>query len=1091
MNYAELCAISNFSFLRGGSHPDEMISQAAALGLSAIAIADRNSLAGIVRAHSQAKKLGVKFIPGARLVLADRFEAICLPTNRAAYGRLSRMLTLGNRRAEKGSCCLHRADVLEHGEGQIFIALPSFHWDDDFIQSMRVLRTNFPESVYLGAARYCRAEESKRLAALERVAMIERTPLVAVGDALYHIPERRTLQDVLTCIREKITVQQAGFLLEANAERHLKPPQEMLRLFADHAHAIARTQEVAKRCVFSLHELTHQYPDEICAPYATPIEAVADLAWKGADALYENRIPVKVRSIVEHELKLIAELKYAPYFLTVYDIIRFARSRGILCQGRGSAANSAVCYCLGITSVNPAEIETLFERFVSAERGEPPDIDVDFEHERREEVIQYIYGKYGRDRAAITATVQCYRSKGALRDVGKALGLSQDVIAALSKTVWGWSEDHVKPERVRELGLDPEDRTLAQALKLAAELRGFPRHLSQHPGGFVITRERLDEVVPIANGAMDDRTFVEWNKDDLDELGLLKIDVLGLGMLTCIRKAFALMEKHYGVKHTLASIPQADAKVYDMICAADTHGVFQIESRAQMSMLPRLRPRNFYDLVIEVAIVRPGPIQGDMVHPYLRRRQGLERVEFPSEALRSVLGNTLGIPLFQEQAMKIAIVAAGFSPGEADQLRRAMATFRRAGTIESLRERFIGGMIANGYAPEFAERCFAQIEGFGEYGFPESHAASFALLVYVSSWIKCHYPDAFTCALINSQPMGFYSSAQLARDLYAPYVEKLKGWGYETRPIDFNHSDWNCTLEPVEGKPFHALRLGFRLGNGLKEGEIQAMIAARGEGFFSIRDLYKRTRLSVAMLKTLADMDAFGSLALSRREALWEVSALEGADGQRAAIEDLPLFANAAPGTLQDEAQVALPRMSLGEHVLRDIATTSGISLKSYVMKILRPLYAQQGFMNACDLKRVQNGRRVKVAGIVTIRQRPGTASGVVFSTIEDESGAMQLIIWPKVFEKYRRIAMRCRLMAVEGKLQCEQGVIHVIAERLIDRSADLALLSRADTEIEPPLAHADEGKRSIEDPRAAALRRDIEVAQRTEEILPKGRNFR
>ena len=1088
--YAELAAISNFSFLRGGSHPDELVSQAAALGLSAIALADWNSLAGIVRAHAQAKELGVKFIPGVRLVLQDGFQAICLPSDRAAYGRLSRLLTFGKRRAEKDSCILHLQDVLEYGEGQIFIAMPPHRWGDDFIQSLRALRSAFPGAVYLGAARYFRAEEANRLTDLERLSFQEKTPMVAVGDVLYHALQRRPLQDVVTCVREKTTIGEAGYLLEANAERHLKSPQEMTRLFADHEEAVARTLEIASRCTFSLGALAYKYPDEVCAPYASPMEAIEALAREGAARRYPDGIPEKVRALVEHELKLIRQLDYAPYFLTVYDIVKFARSKGILCQGRGSAANSAVCYCLGITSVNPAEIEILFERFVSAERNEPPDIDVDFEHERREEVIQYIYEKYGRERAAISATVQCYRTKGAIRDVGKAMGLSQDAIGALSKTVWGWSEKGVKPEHVRELGLDPNDRTLAQAMRLALELQGFPRHLSQHPGGFVITRGRLDEVVPVADGAMIDRTFVEWDKDDLDALGLLKIDVLGLGMLTCIRKAFELLEKHYGLKHDLASIPQGDARVYDMICAADTYGVFQIESRAQMSMLPRLRPRNFYDLVIEVAIVRPGPIQGDMVHPYLRRRLGKEEVRYPSEELRAVLEKTLGVPLFQEQAMKIAIVGAGFTPGEADRLRRAMATFRRAGTIQNFRERFIEGMIRNGYEPEFAERCFAQIEGFGEYGFPESHAASFALLVYVSAWIKCHYPDVFTCAIINSQPMGFYSSAQLARDLYEPYIEKFGEWGYEARPADINHSDWHCTLEKIEGKASHALRLGFRLGKGLRQDDIERMIGARGDGFASIRDLYRRVGLPVATLKTLADMDAFGSLGLGRRQALWEIEALESADGCRAAIDDLPLFSRIEAGSIQKEESITLPEMSLGEHVLRDIATT-GISLKSTVMKILRPLYAKQGFRSARDLKSAPDGRRVKVVGVVTIRQRPGTASGVVFSTIEDETGAIQLIIWPKVFDKYRRIAMRCRLMAVDGKLQNEQGVIHVVARRLIDRSADLALLSERDRELAPPVSRADEVGLPAEDPRMVAARRIIDVAQRTEEILPKGRNFR
>lgn len=1088
--YAELVAMSNFSFLRAASHPDELVTQAAALGLKAIALADWNTLAGIVRGHVQAKALGVKFIPAARLVLADGFEAVCLPTDRNAYGRLARVLTLGNRRAKKGASTIHMEDVAAHAEGQIFIALPPPHLDEAFIRQLNEWRALAPGRTYLGAARRFEADEVRRLAELDHLSRRARTPLVAVGDVLYHASHRRPLQDVLVCVREKTTIKEAGFHLAANAERRLKSPAEMARAFAGYEEALARTLDIADACAFSLDELAYEYPDEICAPYASPIEAVRALAWRGADERYPGGVPEKVRQLIDHELGLIEKLNYAPYFLTVHDIVAFARSKGILCQGRGSAANSAVCFCLGITSVNPAEIELLFERFVSAERNEPPDIDVDFEHERREEVIQYIYGKYGRERAAITATVQSYRTKGAIRDVGKALGLSQDAIGALSKTVWGWSEKGVQIEHVRALGLDPNDRTLALALRLARELQGFPRHLGQHPGGFVITRGRLDEIVPLLNGAMAERTFAEWDKDDLDALGLLKVDVLGLGMLTCIRKAFELMRDHYGAAHSLASIPHDDPAVYDMICAADTHGVFQIESRAQMSMLPRLRPRNFYDLVIEVAIVRPGPIQGDMVHPYLRRRQGIEEVRFPSEALRAVLGKTLGVPLFQEQAMKIAIVGAGFTPGEADQLRRAMAAFRRTGSIETFRERFVSGMTANGYDPDFAARCFAQIEGFGEYGFPESHAASFALLVYVSAWIKCHYPDVFTCAIINSQPMGFYSTAQLARDLYAPYVEKLESWGYEVRAVDVNRSQWRCTLELIEGRDIHALRLGFRLGKGLREDDIEEVIRMRGSGYSSIRDLYQRTRLSPATLKALADMDAFGSLGLSRRAALWEIAALEGAGGARAALEDLPLFAGAAPGALQHEERVALPRMGLGEHVLRDIATT-GLSLKGEVMALLRPVFAREGFTSARGLRTLIPGRRVKVAGIVTIRQRPATASGVVFSTIEDEEGAIQLIIWPKVFEKHRRIAMRCRLLAVEGRLQSEQGVIHIVAERLIDRSADLKRLSADDHAVHPPAARADEVARPGEDPRMILARRRVGVAQRTDEILPKGRNFR
>ena len=829
--YVELAAASNFSFLRGASHPEELIEAAQTLGLAGLALTDRNSLAGVVRAHQVAKANGVRFIAGARLVLQTGVEAVCLPTDRAAYGRLCQLLTTGNLRAPKGECHLWLEDVLRYGEGQIFIVLPGTETPSPpaplprrgegslavpaeraspsplagegtgvrgvfqnqsagggITASLETLARRFPRSVYLGASLLFDGGDARRLARLASLAQEAGTPLVAVGDCLYHHPSRKPLQDVLTCIREKCTVTEAGYRLQANAERHLKAPAEIPRLYRGYESAVARTLEIAGRCRFSLDELRYDYPDEPYEPFASPQEALTAHTWEGAAKHYPAGIPDKVKAQINHELELIGRLGYARYFLTVFDLVRFARSRDILCQGRGSAANSAVCYCLGITSVNPAEIDLLFERFISAERNEPPDIDVDFEHERREEVMQYIYRKYGRDRAGIVATTVTYRAKSAIREAGKALGLPEDVTGAIAGLVWGWPRQGASFDLLREAGLDPADRGLRLAVHFAETLTGFPRHLSQHTGGFVITRGPLDTIVPIGNAAMDGRTVIEWNKDDLDALGLLKIDVLALGMLTCVRKAFELLRVHYGIAQDLASIPQGDAKVYDMICKADTIGVFQVESRAQMSMLPRLKPRCFYDLVIEVAIVRPGPIQGDMVHPYLRRRQGLERVRFPSEELREVLGKTLGVPLFQEQAMKIAIVAAGFTPGEADQLRRAMATFRHAGTIHSFGTKLIEGMKANGYDADFAERCFRQIEGFGEYGFPESHAASFALLVYVSSWLKCHFPDAFACALLNSQPMGFYAPAQIVRDFC--------NHGGEARPPDINCSDWDCTLEP-------------------------------------------------------------------------------------------------------------------------------------------------------------------------------------------------------------------------------------------------------------------------------------------------------
>ena len=773
--YAELQVTSNFSFLRGASHPEEMVERAAELGYRALALTDRNTLAGTVRAHVAARRTGLHFIPGTRLDLVDGPSLLCLPTTRDGYGALSRLITTGRRRAPKGECMLTREDVAAAADpnGHVLIAIPPTPPTPHFADHLAWYRDHLAAPLHLAATHYHRGDDDRRLAHLARLAASHNVPLVATGDIHQHNPARRRLHDVLTCVREHRTIDNAGWRLAANAERHLKPPAELAHLFRDHPEALANTVAIADQCRFSLGELRYEYPAEVSGDGRTPRETLAALTWAGADKRYPDGIPPKVSATIEHELALIAQLEYEPYFLTVEDIVRKARELGILCQGRGSAANSAVCYCLGVTSVDPAQIDLLFERFISAERDEVPDIDVDFEHERREEVIQYIYGKYGRDRAGLTATVITYRVKSALRDVGKAMGLSEDVIGRLLSMV-SWRSKSVDGDRAREEGFDPGDRRLALTLELARELYGFPRHLSQHTGGFVISRGPLCEIVPIENAAMEDRTVIEWNKDDLEVLGLIKVDVLGLGMLSCIRRAFTLLEAHYDVTHTLESVPQEDPATYEMIQRGDTVGVFQIESRAQMAMLPRLKPATFYDLVIEVAIVRPGPIQGDMVHPYLRRRQGREAVEYPSEELREVLSKTLGVPLFQEQVMRIAIVAAGFTPAEADQLRRAMASFRNPGTIHSFRDKFIEGMTGRGYTRDFAERCFRQIEGFGEYGFPESHAASFAHLAYVSSWLKCHYPAVFACALLNSQPMGFYAPAQIVRD--------ARDHGVEVRP---------------------------------------------------------------------------------------------------------------------------------------------------------------------------------------------------------------------------------------------------------------------------------------------------------------------
>ena len=1106
--YAELQVTTNFTFLRGASHPEEMAVEAAALGLAAVAVTDRNTLAGVVRAHGAAKDAGIRLITGARLDLTDAPSLLCLPTDRAAYGRLSRLLTLGKRRALKGACDIALTDVFDHAEGQIFIALPpdgmSAEIDPAFAAHLHRLARRLGRGLYLAAHHLYRGDDEKRIAALARLAEATGIPLIATNDVHAHTPARRRLLDVLACIREHCTIDSAGYRLLANAERHLKPAEEMARLFRHHPDAIRRTVEIADACRFSLDELAYEYPDDEAPQGTTPQAELERLTWEGAHGRYPDGIPDGVRAQLAHELELIGELAYAPYFLTVHDIVRFARSRGILCQGRGSAANSAVCYCLGITAVDPSRLDLLFERFVSAERGEPPDIDVDFEHERREEVIQYIYAKYGRERAGLCATVIHYRTRLAVREVGKALGLSNDTISALSGTVWGWKSDGIADKHIREIGLDPDDPRLDLAIQLTRELTGFPRHLSQHVGGFVITRGPLSEVVPVANAAMKDRTTIEWDKNDLDALGILKIDVLGLGMLSCIRKAFELLAAHYDRPMTLADVPAEDPAVYDMLCEADSVGVFQVESRAQMTMLPRLRPRNFYDLVIEVAIVRPGPIQGDMVHPYLRRRRGEETVDYTSEALRGVLAKTLGVPLFQEQAMKIAIVAAGFTPSEADRLRRAMATFRRAGTIHTFQVKLVEGMVANGYEAEFAERCFKQIEGFGEYGFPESHAASFALLVYVSAWLKHHYPDVFAAAILNSQPMGFYAPAQLVRD--------ARSHGVEVRPVDINHSEWDCTLElmdhevelplplgeragvrgsdevrekndpplrPCSGessepptaatfhRPLtptlspkgrggaeatshpHALRLGLRQIKGFAEADAERLTDARedaGRPFADPADLWRRAGLSVAALETLARADAYGSVGRTRRQALWAVRALGPAP--------LPLFA--AVGENRPDPEVKLLLMGLGEEVSHDYAAMR-LSLKRHPLALMRDVLAAERVTPAERLVTMRNGARVTVAGLALIRQRPGTASGVIFITLEDETGVANLVVWPKTFERYRRQVMTARLLRVTGELQREGIVIHVIAHKIDDLTDRLRALAAPDVAaIEPPHARAD-----------------------------------
>jgi error-prone DNA polymerase len=947
--FAELCAISNFSFLEGASHPDELVAQAQALGLSALAVCDRNTLAGVVRAHVAAKDVGLQLIIGARLDLEDGPSLVCLPTDRAAYGRLCRLLSLGQRRAVKGACSLRLCDVAHNRLGQQFIVLPPAEWDWRCEERQVEHRLAFDvrrvagalkgASVFLAAWSDYSGDDAARLAALAQISLETGVAMVASNAVRMHAPQRRRLADVLACVRAGMVVSQAGYTIAANAERHIKSPAAMARLFKAYPEAIARTVEIARACTFSLDELVYEYPEEPVPPGATPDAHLADLTWEGARERYPDVIPQGVSDTLKKELGLIAQMTYAPYFLTVHDLVRFARARGILCQGRGSAANSAVCYCLGITSVNPAETDLLFERFITPERREPPDIDVDFEHERREEVIQYIYQRYGRDRAGLAATVISYRARSAVRDVGKAMGLSEDTLTALAGMVWGTRSGGALPERyVREAGLDPGDPLLATVLELAEDLIGFPRHLSQHVGGFVLTRGPLNEVVPIGNGAMADRTFIEWDKNDLAAVGLLKVDVLALGMLTCIHRAFDLIDAHYGRHLTLANIPREDPAVYDMLCVADSLGVFQVESRAQMNMLPRLKPRTFYDLVIEVAIVRPGPIQGDMVHPYLRRRDGLEPEYYPAPApehgpvdeLRQILGKTKGVPLFQEQAMRIAMVAARFSDAEVNELRKAMATFRRRGTIGLLEEKMVSQMVARGYNPEFAARCFSQIKGFGEYGFPESHAASFALLVYVSSWIKCHYPDVFACALLNSQPMGFYAPAQIVRD--------AREHGVEVRPVDVSVSAWDCMLEPrddaVASRGF-PVRLGLRQVDGMSQVEAARIVAGRAmpqgepaEVFTALPDFMDKTHIHRGTLDRLAAADSFRSLGLDRRQALWEAQALTP-------VETLPLFAWGATQEAGPEPPVALEAMPMSEHVVADYQTLR-LSLKAHPMSFLR-----------------------------------------------------------------------------------------------------------------------------------------------------------
>jgi error-prone DNA polymerase len=1072
--YHELQVTTHFSFLRGASGADELFAAAALLGLPALGVADRNSVAGIVRAWEASKATGVRLIPGCRLDLADGTSLLAYPTDRPAWSRLTRLLSVGKARAGKGKCELHWDDVAEHSEGLIAIHLPD-EADAANAALLARLRDVFGNRAYQALSQRRRPDEALRLHELAKQASSFNIMSVATGDILYHSPDRRMLQDVMTAIREKCTIDELGFRRERYADRHFKPPGEMERRFAAWPEALAASAGIARRCRFDLAELRYQYPNEAVIPGMTPQAALDKMSWDAAREKFPDGVPERYSAQLRHELAMIGQLDYAPYFLTVHSIVKFARSRGILCQGRGSAANSCVCYLLGITSIDPVQHELLFERFVSPERPEPPDIDVDFEHDRREEVIQWIYETYGHHRAALTAVVSRYRARGAVREVGKALGLAEDLTGALSGQIWGWSNDGVEDRHVAELNLDRSDPRLALTLELSRQLIGTPRHLSQHPGGFVLTEDRLDDLVPIEPAAMEDRRVIEWDKDDIEALGFMKVDVLGLGMLGCMRRAFELLGEHKGIEIGLADLQDDDPQVFRMIQKADTIGVFQIESRAQMSMLPRMKPKRFYDLVIEVAIVRPGPIQGDMVHPYLRRREGKEKPEYPKEELRAVLEKTLGVPLFQEQAMKVAIVGAGFTPAEADALRRSMATFKFTGGVSHFRDKMIEGMVERGYAREFAERTFKQIEGFGSYGFPESHAASFAKIAYASSWMKCHHPDVFCAALLNAQPMGFYAPAQIVRD--------AREHGVEVRPVDINRSRWDCTLEekssPCRGEGLLPLRLGMRMVKGLSNLHAARIAAARAEGpFASVEDVWRRSGVPVAALERLADADAFASLGLDRRQALWRVRGLGEAP--------LPLFA--AADERESEPHVPLFPMTDGREVVEDYRAVQ-LSLRRHPLAFLRPELERRGLVRCVDLRHIREGRRVEVAGVVLIRQRPGSAKGVLFVTIEDESGVANAIIWPDRFEAQRRIVMSAAMIGIRGIVQKEGEVIHVITERMFDYTPLLHSVGAMD--FPHRTSPADGAKGGAPDPRERKPARPALLAKEEEEAIPiRSRNF-
>ncbi|MXO86554.1 DNA polymerase III subunit alpha [Altererythrobacter aurantiacus] len=1083
--YVELGVTTCYSFLHGASQPIDLVTTAHELGHHALGIADRNTLAGIVRLHTEATKAKLTPVIGCRLDLLDAPSLYAYPRTRNAYGELCTLLSAGKMEdAEgkwqaKGACHLTLADVARTlGEEFFLIAIPQADIAA-FSAKLKDMARMLPALSHVAVSRLYRGDDRARINRLQELAKRHDLALLATNDVHYHAPTHRPLQDVMTCIREKTTIFDAGGLLDANAERHLKSPAEMQRLFADWPDAIAQTRIVADACSFSLDELRYEYPHETVPEGKDADEYLAELTWQGAKERYPDGIPDRIHAVLHKELALIAKMEFARYFLTIHGIVRFARSQDILCQGRGSAANSAVCYCLQITAVDPATCDLLFERFISEERKEPPDIDVDFEHERREEVIQHIYAKYGRARAGLCATVVHYRPRMAVREVGKAMGLSEDVTSALAKTVWGSWGSEVDDLNIHEAGLDLTDAHLRRVITIANQLIGLPRHLSQHVGGFILTQRPLTETVPVGNGAMPERSFIEWDKDDIEALGILKVDVLALGMLTCIRKCFALVEAHCERRLTLANIEQEDPAVYAMLQKGDSLGVFQVESRAQMNMLPRLKPKTFYDLVIQVAIVRPGPIQGDMVHPYLKRRQGREAPFYPSpgpehgppDELKKILKRTLGVPIFQEQAMKIAMVAARFSPSEANKLRKAMATFRSRGMVSEHKEKMVGRMVERGYDPEFSARCFSQIEGFGEYGFPESHAASFAHLVYVSSWIKHYYPAIFAAGLLNSQPMGFYAPAQIVRD--------AREHGVSVYPPDVNYSEWDNTVEwqVIDGKRQLALRLGLRQVDGLLQEDAARLLARRDEPYQTVEDLRSRAKVGARSIQILAAADAYRSMGKDRRAALWDARAIKNAP-------DLPLFTYARERDEGSDVPAILPAMPLSEHVVADYQTLR-FSLKEHPMSFLRGSYQSRSFTKAADLRGCRFNQRVSVAGLVLIRQRPGSAKGVVFITLEDESGVANLVIWPDVLKRFRKTIMSARLMAVEGTVQMDDDVIHVVAQRIHDDSDRLSFLS--DDLLRHDVARADH----VNSPLPSKLGTGSHAHHpRNVSVIPKSRDF-